>query len=143
MPKPIRVYLAGRYSRREEFRGYAETMRALGLVPAARWLDGSHEGIDTGHGQVQAPQKDQAQWAGEDLADVRNCDLVVCFTEPEGSTYTRGGRHVEAGYAIACGKRILIVGPRENIFYNLPFMPRYDTFEDAMPALAAIGQGAL
>lgn len=33
---------------------------------------------------------------------------------------SRGGRHVEFGMALALGKRVIVVGPRENVFHLLP-----------------------
>jgi len=55
------------------------------------------------------------------------------FTEPENvnSKYKRGGRHVEFGYAIAYGKRLVIVGPLENAFYYLLNVIQFSDFAEA------------
>ncbi len=43
----VRIYLAARYGRIEELRGYAEELRAMGYVVEARWLDGGMHGLPT------------------------------------------------------------------------------------------------
>lgn len=74
----MRIYLAGRYSRRAELAGYAAELRALGYEVTSRWLNGSHEGP----GRDAAPTiAEQRQWAQEDLADVLAADTLVAFTE--------------------------------------------------------------
>src|SRR5260221_13260147 len=59
-----------------------------------------------------------ARYAAEDLADIDQADAVVLFTQA--GRHFAGGRHVEAGYALGKGKRLVVVGPRENVFYHLP-----------------------
>jgi hypothetical protein len=43
-----RVYLAARYSRREELCRYADDLRAIGHTITSRWLDGNHQVDDRG-----------------------------------------------------------------------------------------------
>jgi hypothetical protein len=38
----------------------------------------------------------------------------------------RGGRHVEFGAAVATGKRLIVVGHRENLFHHLPGVEFFD-----------------
>ena len=125
----MRVYLAARYSRLGELNGYAKQLRDTGHTVNARWLLGDHQ-IHEGNGLVQAPSVSvpmcAQRFAIDDFEDVRSADAVVCFTEPARSTTTRGGRHVEAGLALAWGKIVVIVGPRENIFYTLPQISQFD-----------------
>ncbi len=40
----------------------------------------------------------------------------------------KGGRHIEHGYAVATGKRLIVVGPRENIFHCHPATEAYETW---------------
>ena len=65
----------------------------------------------------KAPAHVGYRFASEDLEDIRRADVVICFTEEPRSNNSRGGRHVEFGYALGLGKTIVIVGPRENVFY--------------------------
>jgi hypothetical protein len=43
-------------------------------------------------------------------------EMVISFTGGGG----KGGRHVEFGLAVAAGKRLVVIGPRENVFHCLP-----------------------
>lgn len=106
-------YLAGRYGRRDEFKGYAEQMRERGYGITSRWLSGAHDATDDDTDSLEL----QAQWAKEDLEDIDESDVMLAFTEPSGSSYSRGGRHIEVGYAMAKLIPIVVIGPIENIFY--------------------------
>lgn len=143
------VYLASRYERREELCGYRASLEALGHVVTSRWLNGTHqltnEGKrlgDAGVALIEAPSdatRDalRAEFAQQDLADIRRADIVMSFTDPKeaGKLYARGGRHVEFGYALALPRRQMLVGPRENLFHWCPCVEVYATFEDAVEAL--------
>lgn len=134
--KPKRIYLAARYSRREELCRYREELQACGHNVQARWLDGKHqlsnEGIpigDTGERLVEMDDDASTEiknaelrshFANDDWEDVTKADLVISFTEPPRSNASRGGRHVEFGIALATGARVIVVGYRENIFHWLP-----------------------
>jgi hypothetical protein len=105
----MKIYLASRYDRREELAGIARLLEAQGHHVTSRWLEG--------HG---APDADSALY---DLTDVIVADALVLFTEEPTAHVAyaaRGGRHVEFGYALRAGKRMFVVGPRENIFHELP-----------------------
>ena len=128
------IYLAGRYGRREELAGYAKQLEAKGHHVTSRWLAGEHEAKD------EKPTMMEAQgWAEHDLDDIEYADWLVAFTEGPECTHARGGRHVELGYAIAlsryCFMRIVIIGPRENVFCNLEEVEQFDSFEDFMGSL--------
>lgn len=138
----MRIYLAARYSRREELCGYREQLRAMGHDVRSRWLDGKHQISDSGnligdHGEAlveaggEAAALLRAKFAQDDFEDVTGADVVISFTEPPRSKANRGGRHVEFGIALAGGKRILVVGHRENIFHWLPHVEFYATPQQA------------
>lgn len=154
----MNIYLAGRYSRRLELCGYREQLRARGHIVDAVWLNGEHQISDTGqpigeHGEALVEGKRDGEqlhpdeqteraaalrlkFAEDDLADVQACDLLIAFTEvPRTGGRNRGGRHVELGIAIGQGKRIMIVGPRENIFCWLPEIDQFDTWESCLATL--------
>lgn len=119
-PPPVKVYLAASYSRRQEMVHHAAAvLREAGLEVTSRWIDGSHELDDS------ATVEDRARLAMEDLEDVVRADVVLSFTDgPQSAGKGRGGRHVELGIALALGKRVLLIGPPENVFHYLPQVER-------------------
>jgi nucleoside 2-deoxyribosyltransferase len=114
----VSIYLAAKYGRREEMEEIAiRLMNEYGYDITARWVFGGEEG------------KTNEEISIFDLEDVAAADTVVNFTEyPD--TYTTGGRHVEYGYAIATGKRLVVIGPRENVFHHYPTVEQFDTLSD-------------
>ena len=138
-PDPV-VYLAARYTRREELNGYADQLREIGYSVDARWLLGEHqvhEGGDKIDGLQNIPDE-AIPFARDDVEDVLRADFVVSFTEPPRSNNSRGGRHVEFGMALASGKNLIVVGPRENIFHALPDVHRFNYWEEAFGYLKAV-----
>lgn len=129
----MNVYIAGRFSRQAELRGYADDLEEeYGIGCTSRWLTGEHGVTDDADGFSQS---DLIRFAAEDLTDIRAADAFMLFTEYPDIGYTSGGRMVELGYALAHGKLIVIVGPTaENIFCHEP--QRYRDVEDAMSYLA-------
>lgn len=126
------IYLAARYSRREELCNYRTQLQALGHTVQARWLDGGHQLADNGtpigdSGERLVEEgKDlhaailRQKFANDDWEDVNAAELVISFTEAPRSSANRGGRHVEFGIALANKARVIVVGYRENIFHWLP-----------------------
>lgn len=139
------VYLAARYSRREELLGYIGQLREAGHVVNSRWLlDGpeAHDGAAKVEAATQTMPPEAAAFALDDYADVFACDLLVAFTEtPRAPSAGRGGRHVEFGIALALGKRLVVVGPRENVFHALPGVEQYWTWAEALARLRRIPAG--
>jgi hypothetical protein len=118
----MRVYLAARYSRREEMELVASRLADHGIGVTSRWIRGLHDGLPAD------------VCANDDVEDVIESSVVIAFTEPEGSPHSRGGRHVEAGMALAYCKPLIVVGPEENIFYSLAFA-RFATRKELFEAL--------
>lgn len=104
-------------------REHALVLEKAGHTVTSEWINGSHGGDD------------RAEYARLDLRDVDGADALIFFSEsPEGSR-TRGGKHVEFGYAMARGKRIFIVGPCVNVFHHLPEIIQRFRFEDILTLL--------
>ena len=123
------VYLAARYSRRSELAGYALDLLNGGHTVVARWLH-SHNAVDGDETELRA------LWAAEDMEDLSVADVVISFTEQQRSAQNgRGGRHVEFGMALALGKRVIVVGHRENVFHCLPQVEFYETWAECWSAL--------
>jgi hypothetical protein len=138
--EPLRVYLASRFSRLPELVEYAAELEATGkFVITSRWLRGGHDWVGTADEDI--PVEHNARFAQEDLEDIDAADVIVCFTEPARSASARGGRHVEAGYAIARGMPILVVGHRENVFYCLPRVTFAPDWRSAVAVIHGMAAG--
>ena len=118
------VYLAGRYSRREELLGYAAEIDQAGHETCSTWIAGGHELPEGWDQATQFPQTAET-FAREDLRDLGMADVVICFTDAPMSQLTHGGHHVELGIGLGQGKYLAIVGPRENVFHTLPSVPHF------------------
>lgn len=154
----MNIYLAARYSRREELSAYRAELEILGHSVQARWLNGEHQLANDGtpigengvaliegtlrsgerlseHEQSERAAILRTQFANNDWEDVNAAELVISFTEPPRSKANRGGRHVEYGIALANKARVIVVGHRENIFHWLPVVEFFDTWQEAKNAI--------
>lgn len=134
----MKIYLAARYSRREELCEYRELLHEIGHTVTSRWLDGEHQALDN-----CATDEEAQRFAEDDLRDLMAADTLICFTEPSRSANSRGGRHVEFGVALGlmvAGRkrhRIIVVGPRENVFYCLPAIEQHKVWNGAIRRIKA------
>jgi hypothetical protein len=122
-------YFAGRYSSHRQLRDHRDELAAA--MPTAkvtsRWID-CHDGpLDQSLTPAELTGAPARSWryGADDLTDIGAAEVVVSFTGAGG----KGGRHVEFGYALATGKRLVIVGQRENVFHCHPAVEQYDTWE--------------
>jgi len=152
----MKIYLAARYSRREELCKYREKLSNLGHVVTSRWLNGDHqidndgepigesgESLVEGHNSSDGASVLRKKFAKEDVEDVIKSDLLIAFTEVPRSTNSRGGRHVEMGLAIGRHISVMIVGPRENVFCWLPYISQHETFDSAVEMVGEIAANPL
>ena len=132
------IYIAARYDRINEMNTYSTQLINTGFKVNSRWLKGtrqihpSPEKVDNNENNVAWEARPFAQ---DDLEDIKACDTLIFFAEPANSHFKRGGRHVEFGIALALGKRIMVVGNRENVFHCLPQVEHYDNFEQCLGAI--------
>ena len=134
-----KIYLASRYSRFPEMQKVRTDLEAAGYIVTSRWINGGHE--LTKEGSTEAHEAERVRYAQEDFADLLAADCVISFTEIPRETKTRGGRHVEHGMALALGKRVIVIGYRENVFHCLPQCEFFTTWADALASLSTPGQG--
>jgi hypothetical protein len=121
----MRVYLAARFDRGGEMRDVAATLERAGHDVTSRWIDGRVDATDL----VSAV---------EDIEDLLRATCLVSFTERPTDVVpwaARGGRHVEFGVALGMGKRLCVVGPRENIFHHLPRVEVFRTVAELLDGL--------
>lgn len=123
----MKVYLAARYDRRAEVHAYAQRLAVWGIQVMSTWHDGHHEVRPDV--ERDATDAEMRSWAKEDLADLWLADTLLFFAEPPQSGSTRGGRHVEYGVALALRHRIVVIGPKENVFHVLPGIEHFPDFE--------------
>ena len=95
----------------------AEELSALGIEVTSTWLD---EPYPPNTQLLDVPHDLNIKYAQADVRDIAEADTFVFFSVPSTRATLRGGRHVEFGMALALGKNIVIVGPKENIFHHLP-----------------------
>ena len=112
-----RFYLAAKYDKRLQLVEIAEQLRGLGHMVQAEWLDGSHE----------SGRHNPADWAARDMFDIDACTHFVLFNLPLDQQEPSSGRFFEFGYAVACGKICMSVGPGECIF--LACAQRFETLD--------------
>lgn len=122
----MKIYLCARYSRREELGLLAQELLMLGHTITSQWLLGTHD--------ADSPTDvDRCKWAQEDLHDLYAAEMLVAFTEDRANLVGnpgRGGRHVEFGLAYGLGLRLVVIGPRENVFHCLPLVRQFGTFAE-------------
>lgn len=112
-PRSLKIYLAAPFGDRPKMEIVADRLKAKGHTITARWVYGGEEGLT---------REDIAKL---DLDDVDACDTLISFTFPRGTLSSGGGRHVEFGYALARGKRLIVIGERENVFHHFPGVEVY------------------
>jgi hypothetical protein len=78
---------------------------------------------------LTANPKAAAPFALADLEDLRKADTLIAFTDAS-DRYSSGGRHVEFGVAVERGMEIYVIGPRENVFYALPEVNWFPTWQE-------------
>lgn len=129
----MKIHLSARFSRRDELRVYRDQLQESGHVVTSRWLDMGKIITDAAVG-VRGKPEEARQFALEDLRDLVAAECVIAFTQMPRGVATRGGRHVEFGVAVALNigigvqhkleflkaRRLIIVGPRENVFHCVP-----------------------
>jgi len=119
----MKIYLASNYSTHPQMREFAQALAAIGHEVTSEWINGTHGGDD------------RAMYAQIDLRDVDAAEAVIFWSEAPAGSRTRGGKHVEFGYALAKGKRLFVVGPCLNVFHHLPEVIQRHHFEDIVALL--------
>lgn len=114
----MKIYLAAKFSRRAEMEKLSNDLLDVGHECIARWVYGGEEGLS------------RADIALLDLEDVAEADGIILFTHPKGEPQPGGGRFVEFGYAMARQKRLVVIGPAENVFIDHPDVEQFDSWDE-------------
>jgi nucleoside 2-deoxyribosyltransferase len=127
----MKYYLAARYSRHAEMQGYARQLETIGHHVTSRWITahGGTEPVSWNGKKIRARLEDAKKIALADLSDIDAAHCLIFFSE-DGPNGSKGGRHVEVGYAIAKGKSFILIGEYDNIFSSLADVtyPKFSLF---------------
>lgn len=119
----MKIYIAACFIQQPEVREKALELEALGHTCVSTWR---YETPTGGVGSEPEFEKQFRNAAEIDLDDVKRADMLVLLT---GQVSLSGGKHVETGYAIALEKRVVRVGPCENVFHwQLENYPDWNSF---------------
>lgn len=123
------LYIASRFENQARCRSLAQKIGQQGYGITSHWLykKPSGAGVYTGS---------PATWQEQDLADVDRADALVHVTARREDGYTSGGNHVEFGYALAKGKPVLVLGPRESVFHHNVGVQQFASEADLLKYLA-------
>jgi nucleoside 2-deoxyribosyltransferase len=116
----MKIYLSGQFEDGLALCEVRERLQTSGCSVTSRWLDSAALAPATSRTSDPGAPARLAAIARQDIEDIVAADLVVVFSPPEACGVGRGGRHVETGYALALGKRVIVVGARGNVFHWLP-----------------------
>jgi hypothetical protein len=135
-----KIYLATRYSRYAEMQGVRDVLEALGHKVTSRWIDlhadtGERFGRSFNAAELNDLPEMCSAMALRDIEDIKACEWLISFTEPANDTTSKGGRHVEFGYALAISVRLTVIGPREHVFHTHPKVEHYPTWPDFVISL--------
>jgi hypothetical protein len=131
----MKIYLAARYSRHPEMREVRDILMKLGHEVTSHWID-QHGGNlleSIVQSKLNSDPEGSSVYAIKDVEDVMRSDIIISFTSEDGGG--KGGRHVEFGLAIGLGMRIVLIGPRENVFHCLPIVEHYQTLSDFLQVI--------
>ena len=128
MSKPIRIYLAAPFNRKEEAKEARTKLQEAGFVVTSRWIDFSGEELDYNSTDDFPVFQEQAV---NDVTDIANADVLVMLN----LEYSEG-KMFELGLATAAGKACIIVGNRTHTFHFL----NYPVVGDVETAIELIRQ---
>jgi nucleoside 2-deoxyribosyltransferase len=132
----VHIYIAARFSRRPEANALANKLKALGHTIVSRWVKPDSDHVAPTGLSKQAADDERRRFAQEDFDDLCACDMIVSLQE-EPRNNSRGGRHVEFGMALALGKKVVCIGPRETVFHHLPQVRNFSDEEQFLIWMAS------
>lgn len=128
----MKFYLAAPFSYKDEIAKKAKQLqnRRIGVTSTWPWEDAAPQATlaDLGDNHLIVNGR-------KDIDEIDAADGVILFTREPTTPFVRGGRMHEFGYAHGKGKRLIVCGPKENIFHYLPEVEVFDSWEVLLTAL--------
>ena len=124
--KPVAI--AASYQHKEKMRAFAKKLEALNWHNISRWIHRDDDDND---------KEAYQQHADDDLSDIYDGKNFILFTE-QYPTPDRNSRLVEMGAALAWGKIVITIGPKETIFCYHEHVINYATEEEFLEALTTL-----
>lgn len=128
----MKFYIAAGFSRKNEMAEKAKQLqrRQIGVTSTWPWEDAAPQATlaDLGDNHLIVN-------GTKDINEIDAADGVILFTQDPTIPFVRGGRMHEFGYAQGKGKRLIVCGPKENIFHYLPGVEVYATWEELLQKL--------
>lgn len=128
----MKVYLAAQYHRKHEIASFAQQLRDSGLEVISSWTDEVYSPLAQ-LGEIG--EADLREIAERDINEVMRADAVVLFSVSDQEQTRRNGRMVEFGVGLALDKRMIVCGPRENIFHYITDVEVYPDWNATLAAL--------
>ncbi|ARF11974.1 nucleoside 2-deoxyribosyltransferase [Klosneuvirus KNV1] len=126
----MKLYIAGKFSEKEQIKKYMEEAIKLGHTITHDWTSFENEGDD---------KERMKRSAEKDIIGVQNCDCVIAIlTDPK---YAYRGTWCEIGCSMGLGKKVIMVNPNKdaycttNCFYHHPNIVHVDNWDDALEKL--------
>jgi nucleoside 2-deoxyribosyltransferase len=116
--------------KQENARPVRDALVALRHTCTATWLDLQ------GYASIPGDDAQRAKAAVTCEREVKEADVLILIAEPDGER-VRGGKHVETGMALALGKRVYVLGKRENVFHWHPAVTVCETLEQLISEVPA------
>jgi nucleoside 2-deoxyribosyltransferase len=127
-----RVYLAAQYHRKNEIAAFVAQLRGLGIDVVSTWTD---EPYNPAVQLAELTESALCELAERDIREILRADTVVMFSVGDQEATRRNGRMVEFGIGLAADKRMIVCGPRENLFHYLSDVEVYPDWATTIRAL--------
>jgi len=124
----VRIYVASYYDTKERIKPFVTQLKDIGHVITSTWTEEPHE-TDSDAALTDGLRK---YYAWRDLEEIDDAELLLLDTF---DVNPRGGREFEAGYALALGLEVWLVGPERSIFHKY-LRVRFETWPEAIRALS-------
>lgn len=120
----MRIYVAAQFETAGDVRNLAKKITEARHQVVSTW----HQVSDKNETRQDAWTDRAISFCCRDIIDLNRADTILFISQGDGSK-SKGGRHFELGYAAAQGKRLLMIGPAENVFHAIPHIRHFDDEE--------------
>ncbi len=126
----MHVYVAAASSDVDRAAAVMSRLRRHGISVTSTWPEVVAK---FGANPMESPRAERYGWAKQDLAEIQMADVLWLLLPGDKRT---DGAHVEFGFAIATGKRLIVTGDERSIF--TAWADWYPSETDAINAIMAM-----